>query len=106
MMAANATALILGTVAAIAVADDRIQARGMQDLLDQGSEVIAEGQLVEEFKCDPQLAGITMEEIRRGLSCPTGKVTYGSFKRLKGNDGEFVCVSFRDWACYQSQNPN
>jgi hypothetical protein len=31
---------------------------------------------------------------------------YGSFKRLKGENSEFVCVSFQDWACYQSQNSN
>lgn len=105
-MAPGAIVLTLGTMATIVVADDRAPARDMQDLLDHGSEVIAEGQLIEGFKCDPQSAPITAEEIRRGVSCPTGKVMYGSFKRLKGNDGEFVCVSFKDWACYPSQNPN
>jgi hypothetical protein len=106
MMAASATALILGTMAAIAVADDRIPARGMQDLLDHGSEVIAEGKLIEGFRCDPEPAPITMQEIARGYNCRTGEVMYGSFKRLKGGEGEFVCVSSRDWACYPSQNPN
>jgi hypothetical protein len=29
-----------------------------------------------------------------------------SLKRLKRNGGEFVCVSFRDWTCYQSRDLN
>jgi hypothetical protein len=106
MMATSTTVVALGAMAAIAIADDRRPAREIQDLLDHGSKVIAEGQLVERFVCDPQPAGITMDEIRRGVGCPTGKVTYGSFKRLKGNDGEFVCVSFGGWACYPSQSTN
>jgi hypothetical protein len=106
MIATGTTVVVLSTMATIAVADDRSQTREIQDLLDHGSKVIAEGQLMEGFVCDPQPAPITMEEIRRGASCPTGKATYGAFKRVKGDDGEFVCVSFRGWACYQSQNPN
>jgi hypothetical protein len=113
MMAAKATALTLGTLtmgamATIAVADDRAATRNVQDLLDRRYEVVAEGQLVGAVDCDPQSAPITLAEIRqpRMATCFTGKVTYGSFKRLKGDDGEFVCVSFRDWACYPSQNSN
>jgi hypothetical protein len=106
MMAAGTTVVALGAMATMAVADDRSPTREIQDLLDHGSKVIAEGQLMERFVCDPQSAGITMEEIRRGVSCPTSQITYGAFKRVKGNDGEFVCVSFRGWACYPSQTSN
>jgi hypothetical protein len=106
MMAAGTTVVALGAMATMAVADDRSPTREIQDLLDHDSKVIAEGQLMERFVCDPQPAGITMEEIRRGVSCPTGQITYGAFKRVKGNDGEFVCVSFRGWACYPSQTSN
>ena len=108
MMAANAIALTLGTIATIAIADDLDVARGMQDLLDHGFEVVAEGQLVGAVECTPQSASVTLEQIRQrsAETCFTGKVTYGSFKRLKGENNEFVCVSFRDWACYQSQNSN
>jgi hypothetical protein len=108
MMATNAIAITLGTLATIALAEDHVPAPNMQGLLDRGFEVIAEGQLVGAVDCDPQSAPITIGQIRQppAKTCFTGNVTYGSFKRLKGNDGEFVCVSFRDWACYQSQNPN
>jgi len=108
MMAANAIALTLGTIATIAIADDRPATRGVQDLLDHGFEVVAEGQLVGAVECTPQSASVTIEQISRRSSetCFAGKVTYGSFKRLKGENSEFVCVSFQDWACYQSQNSN
>lgn len=106
LMAANAMAIMLGTAVTIAVADDRALARSMQDMLDHGFEVVAEGKLVEGFRCDPELAPITPQEIARGYQCPTGRVMYGSFKRVKGSEGEFVCVSSRDWACYPSQNQN
>ncbi len=108
MLAVNAITLTLGIMATIAVADDRGAVPTMQDLLDRRFEVIAEGQLVGAVECDAQSAPITLAEIRqppRG-TCFTGKVTYGAFKRLKGDDGEFVCVSFRDWACYPSQSSN
>jgi hypothetical protein len=98
----------LGTVATIAIADDRAPARDVQDLVDHGFEVVAEGQLVGAVECTPQSAPITLAQIRQPSmeTCFTGKVSYGSFKRLKGRDGEFACVSFQDWACYQSQNTN
>jgi hypothetical protein len=108
MMAAGAIAVTLGTMATIAVADDRVPARNMQDLLDRGFEVIAEGRLLQSFQCDPESSPITLEQIRQPPAerCFSGKATYGSFKRLKGDNNEFICVSFRDWACYQSQNSN
>ena len=108
MMAANAIALTLGTRATIAMADDHVPLRNMQGLLDRGFEVVAEGQLVGAVECTTQTAPITLEQIRERAAgtCFTGKVTYGSFKRLKGDNSEFVCVSFQDWACYQSQYSN
>jgi hypothetical protein len=108
MMAANAIAITLGTLATVALAEEHAPAPNIQNLLDRGFEVIADGKLAGAVDCDPQLAPITIEEIRRSpaIRCVTGKVAYGSFKRLKGDNVEFVCVSFQDWACYQSQNSN
>jgi hypothetical protein len=40
------------------------------------------------------------------LALTFGTMATLAFKRLKGDDSEFVCVSFRDWACYQSPNLN
>jgi hypothetical protein len=108
MLASPAIAVTLGTVATIAVANAGEPARAMQELLNSGYSVMAEGELTGAVECAPQLAGITLDEIRRGYdtSCFHGTVTKGSFKRLKGTDGEFVCVSFKDWACYSSPGSN
>jgi hypothetical protein len=108
MMASPAIAVAVGTVATITVANASEPVRAMQELLDSGYSVMAEGELIGAVNCAPQLAGITPEEIRRGYdtSCFIGTVTKGSFKRLKGSGGEFVCVSFRDWACYSSPGSN
>ena len=108
MMVSPAIAVAVGTVAMVAVANASEPVRAMQELLDSGYSVMAEGDLIGAVNCTPQLAGITPEEIRRGYdrSCFTGTVTKGSFKRLNGADGEFVCVSFKDWACYSSPGSN
>jgi hypothetical protein len=101
-------AATLGTMATIAMADDRVPVRNLQNLLDLGYQAVAEGQLVGAVERSAQSAPITLAQMRQPsmATCFTGEVTYGSFKRLKGNEGEFVCVSFQDWACYQSQNSN
>ena len=101
MMAASAIAATLGTMATIAIADDRGAARDMHELLEHGFAVIAEGQLQDLAECTRWTLRVLPKQSED--SC---KPRYGSFKRLKSNDGEFVCVSFRDWACYQSQNLN
>jgi hypothetical protein len=101
MMAANAMALTLGTMATITLADDRAATRVMEDLLDHGFEVIAKGELLDRYECERFTLRVLPAQ--PADSC---KPRYGSFRRLKGNDGEFVCVSFRDWACYPSQNSN
>jgi hypothetical protein len=90
-----------GTMATIAIADDRPATRGVQDLLDHGFEVVAKGELLDRVECH----GFTLFVLptQPADSC---QPKYGSFKRLKGNEGEFVCGSFQDWACYQSQNSN
>jgi len=109
MMATNAIGLmILGTTATVAMSANRVLASDVQGLLDRGFEGIAEGQSVGAVECAPQSSPVTLREIRQQTpqTCFTGKVTYGAFKRLKGDNSEFVCVSFQDWACYQSQNPN
>jgi hypothetical protein len=101
MMAANAIAVTLSTMATIAIADDRVVARDMRDLLDHGFAVIAEGELQDLAECTRWTLRVLPKQPED--SC---KQKHGSFKRLKSSDSEFVCVSFRDWACYQSQNAN
>jgi hypothetical protein len=101
MMAANAIAVTLGTLATIAVADDSAAPRDMQDLLDHGFAVIAEGELQDLAECTRWTLRVLPKQTED--SC---KQKVGSFKRLKSSDSEFVCVSFRNWACYQSQNLN
>jgi hypothetical protein len=101
MMGAGAVAVTLGTMATIAVADDGAALRDASNLLDQGYVIVAEGRLQDL----PQCSRYTLRVLPKqpADSC---EPRYGSFKRLKGSDGEFVCVSFRNWACYPSQNPN
>jgi hypothetical protein len=108
MMVANAIAATLSGILTVAGADDSVTPPGLQSLLDRGFEVIVEGQLMGAVECAPEMAPITREEIGRRYSknCILGKVTYGSYKRLKGDNGEFVCVSFGDWACYPSPDQN
>jgi len=101
MMAASAIAVTMGTMATIAIADDRVAARDIQDLLDHGFAVVAEGELQNLAECTRWTLRVLPKQSED--SC---KPRVGSFKRLKSSDGEFVCVSFRAWACYPSQNIN
>jgi hypothetical protein len=101
MNAAATIAVTVGTMATIAVAGDRAPSDRLQDLMERGFEVMAEGQLQEVVECTRW----TMRVLPNGShdSC-TPK--YGSFKRLRAADREYVCVSFRDWACYPSPSSN
>jgi hypothetical protein len=101
MTATNAIAVTLGTMATIAIAVDDVVARDMQDLLDHGFEVVSEGQLQELVECRRWTLRVLPQAVPDDC-----KERLGSFRRLKGGSEEFVCVSFRGWACYQSQNPN
>jgi len=100
-MMALINAMVVGAsaVAAMAVADDSAVPREMQELLDHGFEVVAEGQLQDTIECQR----LTLRVIPQAIP-DTCKQKLGSFRRLKGGSEEFVCVSFRGWACYQSQN--
>jgi hypothetical protein len=104
-MRAATIAMTLGATVTMAVADDdHAPGRRLQDLLDRGFSVIAEGELLDVFECAPEAAGITLQQIKQGPGCSSGNARYGSFKRLKARDNEFVCISFRDWTCYPSSN--
>jgi hypothetical protein len=71
----------------------------VQELLDRGFTIAAEGSLLESVECRLW----TMRIFPRPKDEPCfGKLTYGSFKRLKSDTSEFVCISFREWACYPS----
>jgi hypothetical protein len=99
MMATSAMAMLLGTMATVAIADDRVAVRDVDDLLDHGFEVIAKGPLLDRVDCERLTLRIVPKQ-------PADSCTPKSFRRLKGSEGEFVCVSFRDWACYQVQSSN
>ena len=75
----------------------------LQELLDRGFEVAAEGVLPEFVEC--RRWTLRMIPARSEEPC-LGKITYGSFKRLKNDGNEFVCVSFREWACYPAHGSN
>ena len=71
----------------------------VQELLDRGFTIAAEGPLLESVECRRW----TMRIFPKPKDEPCfGKATYGSFKRLKNDTSEFVCISFREWACYPS----
>jgi hypothetical protein len=106
MRTAGTIAATLGAITTIAIADDQAPERKLQDLLDHGFTVMAEGRLVDFFECAPEYAPITIQEIRKGYSCSSSEARYGAFKRLKAGDNEFVCVSFRNWTCYPSASSN
>jgi hypothetical protein len=91
-----------GMVATIAIAGGVAQSRSIDDLVEHGFELVARGELFHHFECTPASVPITVDEIRRGNACESGRPVYGSFKRLRKNADEFVCVSFRNWSCYQA----
>src|SRR5262245_36062677 len=101
MKAATTIAVTVGTMATIAIADDRAPSGRLQELLDRGFEVMAEGQLQDVAECTRW----TMRVLPNG-SGDSCSPRYGAFKRLKNADREYVCVSFRDWACYPSPSSN
>jgi hypothetical protein len=95
----TAVALALMGLSTAAIAQPASVQPRLHELLDRGFEMAAEGPLLESVVCRRW----TMRVIPRSNDdgC-VGAVTYGSFKRLKNGVSEFVCVSFREWACYQS----
>ena len=80
--------------ASSALADDNPVT--VQDLEARGAVEIASGELIKEFT-------ITCYRMPGATSCGGANVVYGEFRRLKLNDAEFVCVSFRGWACSQAR---
>jgi hypothetical protein len=95
MRAFIAVAVVSLSTAAIAQTG-ALQPR-VQELLDRGFTIAAEGPLLESVECRRW----TMRIFPKPKDEPCfGKVTYGSFKRLKNDTSEFVCISFREWACY------
>jgi len=101
LIVASTIAKTLSTATLLAVADPASTDSHLADLMDRGFEVVAEGQLVRTTECNRY----TMQVLPYGSS-DSCKTLYGSFKRLKNGDKEFVCVSFPDWSCHQSQTLN
>jgi len=101
--AALAIAMVLSILDSPAAAQGSSDAIKMDDLLEQGLQVIAEGQLLEmnEWNC------YSLRVISDGSSRSCShKVIYGWFKKLKGETDEFVCLSFRAWTCFRSEVRN
>jgi hypothetical protein len=98
------------TPGVVAAADDGNILRP-RDLLDRGFNVVAEGSLAEVLECREWewsmrvLGSPRPEPMFRNL-CLGAVKKYGAFQRLKSNDDEFVCISFRDWACFPSRTQN
>jgi hypothetical protein len=86
-----------------AAAQNGDAAMTLNDLLDRGFEVIAEGQLLEAETCRRLTLRVLHESPSRELSCTT---RYGTFQRVKREGREFVCISFRGWTCFQSESGN
>ncbi|HEX7883909.1 MAG TPA: hypothetical protein VF499_14375 [Afipia sp.] len=77
--------------------------RYLSDLLDQGFNVVSEGKLISATVCNRFTMRVIPSSSNSSDSCET---KYGSFKRVKKGDDEFVCVSFPDWSCHQSKAVN
>jgi len=75
----------------------------LNDLLDRGFEVIAEGQLPEAETCRRYTLRVLQEFPSHELNCTTKS---GTFRRVKHEDQEFVCISFRGWTCFRSESGN
>lgn len=68
------------------------------ELLDaRGATEIAQGQLIQEIDV------VRLPLQGAGPGCGKPHVKYGSFRRLKLDKAEFVCVSFHKWECYESK---
>ena len=108
MRAAIAIAAIFGAVGTAAAQPAVTKPRA--ELIEQGFKVVAEGALTEAVECrewESRMHVVGWKEPPPLYSnlC-LGAAKYGSFQRLKSDDGEFVCVSFRDWTCYPSPAQN
>jgi len=80
----------------VALADEKPVT--VHDLEEQGAVAIASGKLFEASSdtCIP------MPRLR-DPGCSRPELVNGEFKRLKLNEAEFVCISFRDWVCFESK---
>ena len=106
MRAVTPVALTASGIAA-AMAAEAAEMTPRQNLLDRGFKVVAEGYLIEAVECREA----TWKTPVIGWTDPYnepchGHLKYGAYQRLKNDDNEFVCVSFRDWACYPSRAQN
>jgi hypothetical protein len=88
--------LALVILSGVALADEK--AVTVHDLEEQGALEIASGKLFQE-------SSVTCRPIPllRGSGCSSPEAAYGEYKRLKLNQAEFVCISFRGWACLESK---
>jgi hypothetical protein len=68
----------------------------VQDLEERGAVEIGSGKLLREYR-------VTCLPLLPDPGCYPPKATYGEFRRLKLNDAEFVCISFRQWACSEAK---
>jgi hypothetical protein len=85
---------IIALGAGTALADDK---PGTDvELLERGAVEITNGLLFKEavIHCMPFL---------HDPGCSEARPVYGYFRRLKLKETEFVCISFRGWACFETK---
>jgi hypothetical protein len=93
----TAMAVTLGGISLAMAAEGGARQVSLHDLVTGDFQIVAEGQLIESVTCIDS----NMPVYHSGAKEPCfGRVAYGSFKRLKNAEQEFVCVSFRGWTCY------
>jgi len=98
-MALHAFTMTLATIPVASVVDAQVPVPHLQELLDRGFKVVAEGRMLRAVECHRFTLRVLPEQSPD--SCET---KYGSFKRVKEGDEEFVCVSFPDWSCHRTLN--
>ena len=74
-----------------------------QDLEEKGAIEIAHGQLIEQINVICYTMPVHRQSPRDSEGCGPPRIEYGEFRRLKLRDSEFVCISFRRWACFESK---
>jgi hypothetical protein len=93
----SAILVMLGVGAALADDDHPM----VQDLEEKGAVEIAHGQLIQEINVTCFRTPVYPSRGDDGCRAPN--IVYGEFRRLKLHESEFVCISFRHWACFESK---
>jgi hypothetical protein len=96
-LAKAAIAFVLITSVAPALGAEPQRAFTLYELEALGATEMADGKLFQ----DSVVTCLPLQGAGRG--CGEPQITYGTFRRLRLDGAEFVCVSFRAWQCYESK---